>query len=247
VRQAARDSTAATEALAPAIAAYREFLTREPDDADAAMQLLRLVATTGDRNGLDGLVEQVVASPSVGGTALAQAALSLYTDGFLGPAARLIGSALERNPADHGALNIGTYVYHALGDTARLTDVAARRLALAPLDPAAARANALAWDLKGNADSARAWVAVADTGLAWSVHVTQFQATEHVSGVNGYVRNAVPRALPAMVLVFDFLDASGAVLGSATAEIPALDVRGRAPLAVRIEQSGAASWRYRRQ
>jgi len=243
---AASDSAAAVAALAPAIAAYEGHLARDPGDADAALQVVRLYSATGDRARLDTVVARVAASPSVAVASLVQTGLSLYSDGLLAPAARLVEAALARNPNDHAGLNVATYVYRALGDTARLRDVAERRLALAPLDPAAARAMALAWDLAGIGDSARRWVAVADTGLGWNVQVTQFQATEHGSAVNGDVRNAGARALPAVDLVFEFLDGAGGVIGSTTVSIPALDPRGRAPLSARVEQGGAASWRYRR-
>jgi len=247
VPQAATDSAAAAAALAPAVEAYAGYLERHPDDADAALQALRLYATTGDRAGLDALVARIVASPEVSVASLVQAALSLYSDGLLAPAERLVRAALTRQPYDHGALNVGTYVYNALADTARLQDIAQRRLSLAPFDPAAARAKALAWNLAGDGDSARSWVAAADTGLGWNVQITQFQATEHGSTVSGYVRNAAQRALPAIDLVFEFLDADGAVLGTSSVAVPALDVRGRAPISARLEQQAAASWRYRRQ
>jgi len=243
---AASDSAAAVAALAPAIAAYEGHLARDPGDADAALQVVRLYSATGDRARLDTVVARVAASPSVAVASLVQTGLSLYSDGLLAPAARLVEAALARNPNDHAGLNVATYVYRALGDTARLRDVAERRLALAPLDPAAARAMALAWDLAGIGDSARRWVAVADTGLGWNVQVTQFQATEHGSAVNGDVRNAGARALPAVDLVFEFLDGAGGVIGSTTVSIPALDPTGREQIAIRLEQTGAQSWRYRR-
>jgi hypothetical protein len=175
-----------------------------------------------------------------------QAALSLYGDGLYAEARRIAAAALARNPNDHGALGITTHVNHALGDAAALLETAERRLALTPLDPAAARAVALAHDLAGRRDSASRWLAVADTGLAWNVHVTQFQPTDRAASLNGYVRNAVPRALPPLELVFEFLAADGSVVATAPVSVPALEPRGRAPLAVRVEQGGVASWRYRR-
>jgi len=128
-----------------------------------------------------------------------------------------------------------------------LRAIAERRLSLAPLDDNAARAMALAWDLAGTSDSVARWLAVADTGLVWEVHVSQFQSTEHSTTVNGYVANAVPRALQPTRLVFEFLDAGGNMLFAGTSEIPALEPRGRSPINVRVDQGGAASWRYRRE
>jgi tetratricopeptide (TPR) repeat protein len=245
--RAGADSAAVADAVAPALHWYQRFADRYPDDGDAAIQQIRLAATLGDRAALDRLVDQVTRSPHVANTSLVPAATALYGDGLNAQAARLAEAALTRNPNDHSALTLATYVYHALGDAERVRAVAERRRALAPLDDAAARAVALAWDLAGVPDSAMWWRAVADTGLGWEVHVTQFQTTEHSTSTNGYVVNGLPRALEPLTLIFEFLDAEGTVAFSAPVTVPALEQGGRAPLAVRVDRGGAVSWRYRRQ
>jgi tetratricopeptide (TPR) repeat protein len=243
---AAADSAVVTAALAPAAAAYAAYAARYPDDADAAVQLLRVIIATGDHAALAAAVDRLGASRGASSAAMVQAALSLYGDGLYDQARRLTTAALARNPNDHAALGIATHVNQALGDGAALLETARQRLALAPLDPGAARAVALGHDLAGSRDSATHWLAVADTGLVWNVHVSQFQPTEHAASLNGYVRNAVPRALPALELVFEFLAADGAVVATTPVSIPALEPNGRAPLSVRAEQGGAVSWRYKR-
>ena len=244
--RAATDSVTVTAALAPAAAAYSAYVDRHPDDADAALQLLRLHIATGDRAVLGTVGERLAASAGAPGPTLVQAALSLYGEGLYAEARRMAAAALTRNPNDHAALGVATHVDHALGDAPALRETANRRLALAPLDPGAVRAVALACELAGQPDSARYWVAVADTGLAWNVHVTQFQPTEHAASLNGYVRNAVPRALPPLDLVVEFLGADGSVLASVPVAVPALDRGARAPLSARGDRGGVVSWRYRR-
>jgi tetratricopeptide (TPR) repeat protein len=247
VGRAATDSAAVVAALAPAQRAYGRHAELYPDDAEVLLQRVRLAAAMGDRATLDDLVTQVTKSAHVTTTSLVPTAMALFGDGLNQPAARLAEAALSRNPNDHAALALATHVYHGLGDAERLHAIAARRLELAPLDDAAARAMALAWDVAGTPDSVARWLAVADTGLAWKVHVSQFQATEHSTSVNGYVANAVPRALGPLTLTFEFLDDGGAVVFSTAVDVPALEPRGRAPLSVRVDQGGAASWRYRRE
>lgn len=243
---ASTDSAAVTAALSPAAAVYAGYTARHPDDVDAMLQLVRLHIATGNRAALDSAVGRLAAAPAAPGPTLVLAALSLYGDGCYEEARRAADAALARNPNDHAALGVATHVSHALGDAAGVREAADRRLALAPLDPAAARAVALAWDLAGQPDSAGRWVAVADTGLAWNVHITQFQPTEHAASLNGYVRNAVARALPPLELVFEMLGPDGTVLASMPFAVPALEPRGRAPLSLRTEQGGVVSWRYRR-
>ena len=148
---------------------------------------------------------------------------------------------------DGTALSILVHVYRAQGNGERLMTTARHLMNLDPLDPGSARAVALAWDLAGVTDSVARYMALADTGLGWNVHVLQFQSRDQGTTLSGYVRNASRRALPATSLVFEFLDTSGAVLFSTTVAIPALQPNGRQQLAIREEQGGAAAWRYRRE
>ena len=77
--------------------------------------------------------------------------------------------------------------------------------------------------------------------------ISQFTPGDNVTNLNGYVRNASARALPAMTLVFEFLDASGAVSFAERVAIPALEPGARGPIEIRSEQAGAVAWRYRRE
>jgi len=244
---AAAESTAATAALEPALRYYRRFLERYPDDTDAALQLIRLRAATGHRAALDSLVQRMSAAPAADAPALTQAGLGLLGDGFPGPAATLLEAALARNANNQRALMVLVHAYHALGRGTALADVARRLLALEPLNPASARAMALAWDLAGQTDSTARYLALADTGLAWNVTISQFTPGERATSVSGAVRNVTGRPLPATALTFEFLDAAGTVLFRQAAAIPALAPGGREPIQLRVEQGGAVAWRYRRE
>jgi tetratricopeptide (TPR) repeat protein len=244
---AAADSLGAAAALAPAIAGYRRYIEHYPEDADAAMQLVRLYSAVGDRPSLDELVAHVANSPYPTEAALIQAALSLYNDGLVAPSGRLLEAALARNPNNGTALSVLVHVYHAQGRAEPLMATARHLLDLDPLDPGSARAMALAFDIAGLTDSAARYLALADTGLGWNVNVLQFQSREQNTTLSGYVRNASRRALPATSLVFDFLDTTGQVLFSTMIPVSALDPNGRQSLAIRLEQGGAAAWRYRRE
>ncbi|MDH5197004.1 MAG: hypothetical protein OEY20_07115 [Gemmatimonadota bacterium] len=245
--RAAEDSSATVAALAPALRYFSRFIDDYPKDFEVAIQLLRMQATAGDRAALDALVERVAASADAAPSAVVPAAMSLYGDGLYEDAARLLEGSLAHHPNDHAALGLATHVYYAQRNAERLMSIAQQRLALAPLDDGGARAVALAWDVAGQADSARRWVAMADTGLGWHVRVTQFQTTEHSTSVTGYARNARPQALGPLTLLFEFLDDEGGVAFTSSVTIPALEPGGRAPLSVRVDRGGAASWRYRRE
>ncbi len=244
--KAAADSQAAVAALAPAIRYYRRYGERYPDDATAALQLLRLETAAGDEPAVRQLVARL-ADGTADNAALVQAALGLYGDGLAEPAGTLLKAVLARNPFDHRALSVLVHVRYATGEAEALRAVADRLVAIDPLNPSGARAMALAWDLAGQPDSVRRYLAQADTGLGWHVTITQFASTERTTSVNGSVRNGAGRTLPAITLDFEFLDAAGTVLYAASADIPAVEPRRTAPLSVRVEQGGAVAWRYRKR
>jgi hypothetical protein len=244
---AVAESTAAVAALQPALRYYERYLARYPEETDAALALLRLYAATGDRAALDSLVRRLVASPTTDEAALVQGGLNLYGDGLAAPATTLLEAALARNPNDERALSVVVRTYYALGRAAPLAAVARRLIGLQPLSAACARAMAMAWDLAGQADSTARYLALADTGLAWNVTITQFNPGEHSTSLNGYVRNVSARTLPTMTLVFEFLDASGAVTFSEPVAVAALEPGARNLIEIRSEQTGAVAWRYRRE
>jgi tetratricopeptide (TPR) repeat protein len=244
---AAAESAAAGTALEPAIRYYHRFLEHYPGEIDPTLQLVRLLATTGDRAALDRLVQQVTTMSDASVPALVQAGLGLLGDGLPAPAATLVEAALTRNPYDQRALTVSVRAYHALGQATPLAAAARRLLDIDPLNPASARAMAIAWDLAGQRDSTARYLALADTGLAWNVTVSQFTPSEHVTSVSGFVHNAAGHPLPETALAFEFLDAAGAVLFRASAPVAALPPDSRQPIQLRVEQGGAIAWRYRRE
>lgn len=244
---AAAESTAAARALAPAIRAYERYAAEYPTDVDAGMQLLRHYASAGDRGALEVVARRVADSEGAAPAALVQGGLGLYNDGYPGAAAIVLEGALARNRYDQRALSVLVHAYYALRRAEPLRDAARRLQEIDPLNPATPRAMALAWDLAGGSDSVARYLAVADTGLGWNVVVSQFAATERSVALNGNVRNASGRALPATTLVVEFLGSSGEVVASETVDLPALAPGGRQPLAVRVDRGGAVAWRYRRQ
>lgn len=246
-RRAAEDSTAVANALAPAIRYYAAFVEAHPEEADPAIQLVRLYSTVGDRGKIAALVERLAESPYPTTSALVQAGLSLYNDGLVASAKRLVETALGRNPYDHTALAVITYVYRSEGRADALMETGQQRLALAPLDPSAARTVAMAWEAMEQPDSVARWLARADTGLGWHVRISQFQPGEENTSLSGTVTNATDHPQPPLALAFEFLNEAGEVLFTHPVTIPALEPKAREPLRLRIEQGGAASWRYRRE
>ncbi|MDH3459052.1 MAG: FxLYD domain-containing protein, partial [Gemmatimonadota bacterium] len=242
-----RDSAAATNVLAGGLKAYEQYLDRYPDDAETMLRLLRRYSIVGYRSRLADLTARIAGMEDLDLGALTQVGTNLFNDGMVPEAAALLNIVTTRNPHAHDALYVLSRVHYAAHDTAELMSVTSSLLAVDPLNPQAVRMMAAAWDLAGNADSVRKYVAQADSGLGWGVTITQFVPAATSAIVNGSVVNLTGRQLAATTLVFDFLDAAGTVLATVAAQIPPLESRRRHALSVRTEVSGATAWRYRQQ
>jgi tetratricopeptide (TPR) repeat protein len=244
-RSVGADSATVVAPLRPALEQYGKYVGLYRDDADALLTWFRLLSAAGNRAALDTAATWLMDSSRVTVPGLVRVAAALYRDWLHGPARRLADHALEKSPYDHGALAVLTGVLYATGDPAGLLAVARRRFELAPLDPHAARAIALGWDLSLNRDSALRYVALSDSGLGWNVRAGPFRVGLAATSLEGEVVNAGATPRPALELAFEFLEARGAVLGTATVAIPPLAPGARAPFQARVARGGAASWRYR--
>jgi hypothetical protein len=244
-RTVSADSGAVAGPLAPAVAEFGRYVRLYRDDHDAALAWVRLLSAAGNAAALDTAVTWLRDSSQLTVPAVVRVAAALHQDWLHGPARRLLDQALARSPHDHGALAVMTGVLYTTGDPAGLLAVARHRLDLAPLDPDAARAVAIGWDLSLNRDSAMTYLALSDSGLGWHVRAGAFAVGRATTTLEGEVRTAGSTMRPALELVFEFLDAGGAVVGAAPVAVPPLAPGARAPFRARLERGGAASWRYR--
>jgi tetratricopeptide (TPR) repeat protein len=242
-----RDSSAASDAFRSALEAYEGFLEQYPDDGDMLLRLIRRYSMLGHRERLGQLIPQAIANDDIPVSELAQVGANVFNDGFPALAAQILEAAAARNPYSQSTLYLSTRVYYSMGDGDKLLAAARQLVDLDPLNSQAVRMLAAAWDLAGNSDSVMKYVALADTGLGWSVTVTQFLPTESTAVLNASVANISLEPLGPGTLVFEFLGADGSVLGTATADVPALESRRRHAISVRADIGGAVGWRYRKQ
>jgi tetratricopeptide (TPR) repeat protein len=241
-----RDSTAVDGAIGPALEAYEVYLGEFPDDTDTKLRLLRRYSMAGRAGQMEVLVTELSTDQSIELIDLSQVGVSLFNDGHPEASVRLLGAVTTRNPYLRTALYTMCRAYYALQDQESLKSTAAALLAVDPMSPQNLRMMAAAYDLARNADSTRYWVAQADTGVGWSVRITQMVTMGPRTVINGTVSNISGRPAEPLTLEFSFIDESGAVIATATAEIPALARGGREALAVETDQTGAVAWRYRR-
>ncbi len=243
---AGRDSAAAADAFRDAFAAYERYLTTYPDDVDVVLTLLRRYSLIGDTRGIDRSMERIETAPDIDAAELTQTGLSVLNDGHPERAALLLERAAARSPHAQTTLYALARAYYVIRDAAGLRRAASQLVAIDPLNPQSVRMLAAAWELHGERDSVAKYVALADSGLGLAVTVTQFIPTAGTATANGSIQNISSAPSAPAAVVFEFLDASGAVVGSATVDVPALAARQRHAFTARAEVPGAVAWRYRR-
>jgi tetratricopeptide (TPR) repeat protein len=241
-----RDSTALAQVLDPAIEAYAVYKQQFPDDWDAQLRLLRRYSLAGYTSQMDVLVTQLASNNAVPLNDLSSAGTALFNDGHPAQAAQMLEGVTRRNPYVRSALYTMCRSYYMLQEQERLKRAATQLLEVDPLNQQNLRMLAAAYDLARNADSTRYWVAQADTGVGWTIRVTQMVTMGPRTVINGTVANISGRDIGPLALEFDFLDEGGAVVATSTVQIPALARAGRHALSAETEQTGAVAWRYRK-
>ncbi len=244
---AARDSAAAAAALQPGLEAYATYLDAFPDDVTVSLSVLRRYSIVGHTAEIDRMIESLAAQPDVAVGDLTQAGVALYNEGNVEQAARLLEAVMARNPYYRDALLLLCRAYYNLENGAQLRALAQRLLDMDPLNPHNVRMMAAAWELAGNRDSTRKYVALADGGIGWSVSVTQMVHTAVSNRINGVVSNLTARELGPLTLEFDFLDQGGDVIATGTVDVPSLAPQAYHTISLELEPGGAVGWRYRRR
>jgi len=244
--EAAGDSAAASEAFAGTFASYDRYLVRYPDDADATISLLRRYSMIGDVAGVERTITRVEGVPDIDPAELTQVGATVFNDGHPAQAARLLEVSAARNPYMQSTLYSLARAYYALRDARHLRTTADQLVAIDPLNPQSVRMVAAVWELANEPDSVARYVALADSGLGLTVTVTQLVPAPRSATVNGSIQNVSAAASPPAVIAFEFLDATGAVLGTATIDVPPLEPRRRHAFSASAEVGGVAAWRYRR-
>ena len=96
--------------------------------------------------------------------------------------------------------------------------------------------------------------AVALLAMPTTVKVSQFAPTAEgatitaaATGREGETAQGKPLVPKPLVLVFEFLDAKGAVAGNQEVQVPALKAGESHPIEVKAQAPGIAAWRYKQK
>jgi len=241
----AADTAAVRAAYAPAIAAYQALVAAYPASLDAAVNLAALYAQSGHPELAAGAFDPIVAHPDELEPLAALEAAQRMGSGGLGTAAlRLYGLLLKLNPNDRGAL-AGEADALIRMHNADAVAPARKVIALDPSNQVATRALGQAWALAGQQDSARKYLAQADTGLAVDVTVTSFIPDTASTEISGVIANLKGAPTAPITLTFDFLDAKGAVVSTQATPIAPIAAQATFQFDVKGTGKGIVAWRYR--
>lgn len=240
------DSAAAAPALAAAVSALEEYLAAAPEDIDGAFRLVRLSGAAGQLDGVRRTTERLLTSEALSDAEVVGVASTMFGEGHYAMTAAVLQSLLQRNPNARNGLFLLSQVHLVTVDGEQLLATAQKLTEIDPMNAQSVRMLAGGWELVGMVDSARKYVALADSGLQWTVDVLDFQVRTDTR-LRGLIRNLVNRPLPAVSLEFEFLDAQGATLYTGSADIPAMEPGGQDQFRIQLPQAGAVAWRYRRR
>jgi len=124
--------------------------------------------------------------------------------------------------------------------------MAQRLIAVDPMNRNSVRMVAQAWQLKKQGDSALYYVTISDSLLPVDVSVGSFTLTDQGATISGLVTNYHPKASVPLKVVFEFLNKTGAVVGTATADVPAIDGNGTHAFQLQAIGAGIIAWRYKK-
>jgi hypothetical protein len=246
LQQLATDSSALTTAFAPAVQLLGDYLAVYPGDVEAATSLAILLAQSGH-----------AAQSAATFDSLAAHAKDLDPEALFGPGTRMVGQGLYRpgaralvlglakNPYRRDALFSLAAAYYQLRDSASLLPTAQRLLALDPLGRASLRLVAVGWEFRGARDSAKAYVARADTGLAVEITIPSFVPDSGGAALSVVAVNLKTGPSRPFRIILEFLDTTGQPVASQTQEIPTLSPRQSQAFDLKVNGRGIAGWRYR--
>ena len=246
LQQLAADSSALTTAFAPAIQALNDYLAVYPGDVDAATSLAILYAQSGHAAQAAAVFDSLAAhAKDLDPDALFGPGSRLVGQGLYRPGARALALGLAKNPYRRDALFSLAAAYYQLRDSASLLPAAQRLLALDPLGRPSLRLVAAGWDFRGARDSAKAYKARADTGLAVEITVPSFLPDSGGAVISVVAANLKASPSRPFRITLDFLDATGQPVATHTQDIPALLPRQSQAFDVKATGRGIAGWRYR--
>ena len=241
-----------------AVPVLEKYVAWVPGDVDVKRALASSYRSTGQSDKALAIEKQVgpgpqAASPS-GSAAGAEmsAAIAFYNEKKYAEAAAAFEKVLVTEPNNRDALYGLSNAYIGL-KSPKLADAAARLTAIEPMNDDAVRMLANGQRLAKKETLANK-TAVMLIGMPTTVKVSQFAPTPTGATVTGTATGreaesaqGKPVAPKPYTLIFEFLDAKGAVVANQEVQVPALKPGDSQPVEAKAEGSGIAAWKYKQK
>jgi tetratricopeptide (TPR) repeat protein len=233
---------------------WKEYLKANPEDANAKAALKRALTGSGDTTAVLAAYSDVLADPSKhSDQQLVEAGVVFVNGGRPADGVKLFEAALAQNPFYRDALLDIAATYRLMGNPEKVGPYARR---LVDIDPN----NADGWQLlvegyqaavaagkdskakKAASDSLVTTMRTVQT-LPAKVSVSSFASVGGKRVLSGTVENlaAAPKSYSLKV---EFLDKSGSVVATQTADVGPLAPKESKPFTVTAEQGGVVAYRY---
>jgi len=243
-----------------AIPVLEKYLTWVPNDTEVKRALAGSYRATGQNDKAAAIEKEVGAAPggaagapAAGGSASAMnAAIELYNQKKYAEAAAAFEKIVATEPYNRDALYGLANSYIGL-KSPKLADVAARLVQIEPMNEEIVRmyANGLRMAKK---ETQANKAAVQVLSMPVSVTVSQFAPTPTDASITGTITGreaqtaqGKPVAATPMTLIFEFLDAKGAVVANQEVQVPALKPGQTQPITAKGQGAGIVAWRYKKK
>jgi tetratricopeptide (TPR) repeat protein len=242
-----------------AVPLLEKYLTWVPNDVEAKRALASSYRVTGQNDKALALEKEVgpgpttPGQPATGAASAMNAAVEAYNAKKYDQASKAFEEVLAAEPYNRDAMYGLANAYLGLKNWPKLEAAASRLAAIEPMNDEVLRM--LATGQRNAKKEVQAnKTAVRVLSLPVTVVIKQFAPTPTNATITGTatgreVQNAQgkPVAPTPVTLIFEFLDAKGAVLGLQEVKIPALKAGESQPVEAKAEANGIVGWRYKRK
>jgi tetratricopeptide (TPR) repeat protein len=243
-----------------AIPVLEKYVAWAPKDVEVKRALASSYRATGQIDKAKVIEAEVgVAPPTAGQPSAAgasadamSAAVTLYNEKKYAEAAAAFEKVLATEPNNRDALYGLANAYVGL-KSPKLADAAARLVAIEPVNEEAIRLLANGQRMAKKETLANK-TAIRLLAMPTSVKVSQFAPTADgasitaaATGREGETAQGKPLVAKPLVLIFEFLDAQGAVVANQEVQVPGLKAGETHPIEVKAQGQGIAAWRYKQK
>ena len=239
-----------------AVAAYQAYLKEVPNDANAQSGLARALGAAGDTAAVAGIFAKMLENPaSYTDIQLFEAGTNAARAKQDKEAVTLLEAGLQKNPYYRDALFNLANVYFTLENADKMAPVVKRLVEVDPNNPENWRLVAGSYQLKQKGAKAGTAAKKAYTDsllqnlqkserMPVRVSVSEFRHAGAKHVVAGTIENLSDKAMSNVALKIDFLDATGNVVASQTANVAQVGPKSSQSFRVEAEQSGIVAFRY---